>query len=223
MATTHAPHRTVELPVEGMDCAGCTRTVQQALVKVPGVFSAEVLLSAEKAVIEVDPARVDDAGLRRAVEGAGYRVPEPHVAGEESATAESGAQGYTRQVLGLFGIVFAVVLFVVVLGEWFGMIDAVTERVPFPIGVLIVAAFGYPVFRNVIQGHAEGQGHLAHADVRWRARRVGCRAVGNRGGRRLLHARGGLRGTFHDRARSPSAQGPHGAGAEDRARGARRG
>ncbi len=157
MATTHAPHRTVELPVEGMDCAGCTRTVQQALVKVPGVFSAEVLLSAEKAVIEVDPARVDDAGLRRAVEGAGYRVPEPHVAGEESPTAESGAQGYTRQVLGLFGIVFAVVLFVVVLGEWFGMIDAVTERVPFPIGVLIVAAFGYPVFRNVVRATLRGQ------------------------------------------------------------------
>lgn len=157
MATTPAPHRTIELPVEGMDCAGCTRTVQQALVQVPGVLSAEVLLSAEKVVIEVDSGRVDDAGLRRAVEGAGYRVPEPVAAEDASLATESGAQGYTRQVLGLFGIVFAVVLFVVVLGEWFGVIDAVTERVPFPIGVVIVLAFGYPVFRNVVRATLNGQ------------------------------------------------------------------
>ena len=157
MAVTQASHRTIELPVEGMDCAGCTRTVQQALIKVPGVLSAEVLLSSEKAVIEVDPGQVDDAALRHAVEGAGYRVPETVAAGEPSVATGSGAQGYTRQVLGLFGIVFAVVLFVVVLGEWFGVIDAVTERVPFPIGVVIVAAFGYPVFRNVIRATLRGQ------------------------------------------------------------------
>lgn len=157
MSMTHAPSRTVELPVEGMDCAGCTRTVQQALVNVPGVRSAEVLLSAEKAVIEVDPESVDLGGLRRAIENAGYRVPDPAVQGEAPAGTGSRMDGYTRQVLGVFGVVFGLVLFVVVLGEWFGLVDAVTERVPLPVGVLLVGAFGYPVFRNVLRATLAGQ------------------------------------------------------------------
>jgi Cd2+/Zn2+-exporting ATPase/Cu+-exporting ATPase len=49
------------------------------------------------------------------------------------------------------GIVFGAVLFIVVVGEWLGLFEALTDRVPFPIGVAIVLAFGYPVFRNVIQ------------------------------------------------------------------------
>ena len=156
--TTRDALQTIEIPVEGMDCAGCTRTVQQALAKVPGVISAEVLLSAEKAVVQVDTRRVHDVDLRRAVEGAGYTVPQPveQMADAPSATF-AGAQGYTRQVLGLFGSVFGVVLFVVVLGEWFGILDAVTDRVPFPVGVLVVLAFGYPVFRNVVRATLKGQ------------------------------------------------------------------
>jgi len=51
--------RTVEVPIQGMDCAECARHVREALVALPGVGSAEVLLGAEKAVVRIDPARVD--------------------------------------------------------------------------------------------------------------------------------------------------------------------
>jgi len=36
-------------------------------------------------------------------------------------------------------------------GEWFGLFEAVTRRVPWPLGLVLVLAGGYPVFRNVIR------------------------------------------------------------------------
>lgn len=49
----------VELGVRGMDCAGCVATVKGALETVPGVRRADVLLAAEKAIIEVERGAVD--------------------------------------------------------------------------------------------------------------------------------------------------------------------
>ena len=51
----------------------------------------------------------------------------------------------------MFAVVFAGVLLVVVLGEWLGLLEPYTERVPWYVGVAIVLLFGYPVFRNVLR------------------------------------------------------------------------
>lgn len=48
----------------------------------------------------------------------------------------------------MFGIVFGAVLFVVVIGEWLGLFEAVTARVPWPLGFALVLVAGYPVFRS---------------------------------------------------------------------------
>lgn len=147
----------VEIPIQGMDCAGCTRSVQQALTKLPGVQSAEVLLSVEKAVIRLDPAQVDHAAIRSAVESAGYRVPEMIETPEAPAAVQAEARGFTRALFGLLGVVFGAVLFIVVVGEWLGLFERLTERVPFPLGAVIVLAFGFPVFRNVVRASLRRQ------------------------------------------------------------------
>ena len=67
----------LEVPVQGMDCAECTMHVQHALAALPGVDNVHVLLSSEKAVLQIDPSQVDLPTIRKAVEGAGYTVPEP--------------------------------------------------------------------------------------------------------------------------------------------------
>ncbi|HEV2109395.1 MAG TPA: cation-translocating P-type ATPase [Thermomicrobiales bacterium] len=148
LVDTVEPVETVEVPIQGMDCAGCAQGVQQALIKLPGVKSADVLLSAEKAIIRLDPALVDLPAIRQAVASAGYSVPERAEALDE-ATPPVGTQGFTRAVLGVLGVVFGAVLFIVVVGEWLGLFETLTERVPFPVGLAVVLAFGYPVFRNV--------------------------------------------------------------------------
>ena len=51
----------------------------------------------------------------------------------------------------------SLVLFVVVVGEWLGLFETITTRVPFALGVLIVLVGGYPIFRNVIRATLKRQ------------------------------------------------------------------
>ena len=142
-----AKEQTIEIPVAGMDCAECAMHVQHALTELPGVHSAKVLLSSEKAIIQTDPGKVEMSATREAVVKAGYSVPEE---GLESEPA-SPMTDFTKKVLTLFGIVFGAVLFVVVIGEWLGLFETATERIPWPIWLAVVLIGGYPVFRNVAQ------------------------------------------------------------------------
>ncbi len=149
-----ANQRMIEVPIQGMDCTECTLHVQHAIAALPGVQSVDVLLSAEKAVIQLDPAQVDLPAIQKAVEGAGYSVPGPTA---NQSPSSSPLNDFTRGVLTLFGIVFGVVLFIVVVGEWLGFFEAVTERVPWPVGLAVVLVAGYPVFRNVVRATLKGQ------------------------------------------------------------------
>src|SRR5437867_2071604 len=65
-------HERRELVVTGMTCASCVASVEDALRGVAGVRAADVNLATERARVEVDPTRADDAALVRAIERAGY-------------------------------------------------------------------------------------------------------------------------------------------------------
>lgn len=146
------PH-TLEVPVRGMDCAECTEHVKQAIAALPGVEAVSVLLSAEKAVVRLDPSRVDLAAIRRAVEGAGYAVP----ATSAAPTGPVPGGRFARRILGLLGLLFGVVVLVAVVGEWLGLLEAATRRVPWPVGGALVLAGGFPVFRKVVRAALRGQ------------------------------------------------------------------
>ncbi len=137
--------RKIEVPIAGMDCAECTMHVQHAIAALPGVQAVDVFLTSEKAVVQLDPQRVVLDDIRKAVEGAGYAVPEPGSAGARQM------EGFTRPIMRLLGGVFAVVLFIVVFGEWLGLFEAATELIPWPVWLAFVLIGGYPVFRNVIR------------------------------------------------------------------------
>ena len=139
--------QTVEIPVRGMDCTECTQHVQHAIAALSGVQSVDVFLSSEKAVVRLDPTKVDLPAIEKAVEGAGYSVP----VSTEAAPTPSSVSSFGRRILSLLGIVFGAVLFIVVVGEWLGLFETLTERVPWPIGLAIVLIAGYPVFRNVVR------------------------------------------------------------------------
>src|SRR5438876_10319550 len=98
----------LEVPVCGMDCAECTQHVQRALAALPGVEDVRVFLSSEKAVLQIDPAQVDLPTIRKAVEGAGYHVPE--TSSQEQATRTTRPLAtFTRPLLTFFGLVFGAV------------------------------------------------------------------------------------------------------------------
>jgi Cu+-exporting ATPase len=153
----------MEVPIKGMDCTECTLHVQKAIAALEGVENVQVFLAAEKAVIRLDAHRVDLPAIRKAVEGAGYQVGQSAQAELPPAEAEAKSgrvaalEDFTRPVLTLLGVVFGVVLFVVVVGEWLGLFEAVTSRVPWAVGLVVVLVAGYPVFRNVLRATFKGQ------------------------------------------------------------------
>jgi copper chaperone CopZ len=65
---------TVTLRITGMACGGCANAVAQALRALPGVEEAVVSHAAATAEIRFDPAQVQLAQLKSAVERAGYQV-----------------------------------------------------------------------------------------------------------------------------------------------------
>ncbi|KIH78154.1 ATPase P [Geoalkalibacter ferrihydriticus DSM 17813] len=145
--------KSMDLRIKGLDCAECARHVRQAVEAVPGVASVDVLMAAQKALIRFDPAQTDPARIRRAVEQAGYAL-EQQSADDASDTPLGD---FSRRVLILFGGVFGTVLFVVVVGEWFGLLEAVTRQVPWPLWLLVIGLGGYPIFRNVVKAAWQGR------------------------------------------------------------------
>ena len=85
-ASSRFPQDPTFLSIEGMTCASCVLRVERALQAVPGVDRANVNLAAERAEVLASP-QVARADLVRAIEGAGYAVPE--------ATVELAISGMT--------------------------------------------------------------------------------------------------------------------------------
>ncbi len=144
----------VELSIKGMDCADCARHIKDAIETVPGVTKVEILLTAQKAVVRLDPNKTGPGEIRRAVEGAGYSVVTPEA--ELSAKAPFLGQ-FTRHILILFGVVFGAVLFIAVIGEWLGLFEVATRRLPWPVWLVVILIGGYPVFANVLRATFRGR------------------------------------------------------------------
>lgn len=79
---------TVTLPVEGMTCASCVRTIEGALNRADGVAKAVINFATEKVTIEYDPNILDEEGLAKIVEDVGYRIPLTKGAVEEKRDIE---------------------------------------------------------------------------------------------------------------------------------------
>ncbi|MCL2162447.1 MAG: heavy-metal-associated domain-containing protein [Betaproteobacteria bacterium] len=66
----------ITIRIAGMSCGGCVRNVTETLKALPGVAGAEVSLERACAVVQYDPAAIDVAAMRRAVEEAGFDAPQ---------------------------------------------------------------------------------------------------------------------------------------------------
>ena len=140
---------TATLNIEGMTCASCSNFVEKALSRTPGVKSATVNLASEKATIEYLPGQIDRAGLKAAVEQAGYGVHEssPAVAANVLASDEEldarKAAAY-ESLKRRFQV--AVGLAVVVMGLSMLMLwPAMMSRVSMPVLNYVLLALTLPV------------------------------------------------------------------------------
>lgn len=66
--------QTVQIPVRGMTCGNCARTVERKLSTSPGVTKAQVDLAGGTATVEFDADRTKLPDLVSAIQQLGYTV-----------------------------------------------------------------------------------------------------------------------------------------------------
>ncbi|MBL8629251.1 MAG: heavy-metal-associated domain-containing protein [Rhodospirillaceae bacterium] len=65
----------ITIPVEGMTCGGCVKSVERALGNQAGVSSAKASLEGKNVAVEFDAAAISKAQLEAAIQKAGFSVP----------------------------------------------------------------------------------------------------------------------------------------------------
>ncbi len=100
---TSAPER-VDLPVSGMTCAACARSIERNLANTRGVDRVSVNLATNTATVEFDPGIAQVRDFVGAIEELGFGVP------EKEAPADTAERGYRKRLL--VAVIFATPVFV---------------------------------------------------------------------------------------------------------------
>ncbi len=149
--------------IEGMYCAACSITIEQALQGLPGVLSAEVLPATRRAHVRWDPRRTRASALVEAVEKAGYRAyPALSVQAEAARRAEQRRSLWRLFVAGfcmMQVMMYAVPTYYSTPGDMTGDIWQLLQWASWLLSIPVVLFAAGPFFK----------GALAHL----RARRIG--------------------------------------------------
>lgn len=116
----------ITLPVVGMDCASCANTIKHVLLKTPGVISADVFLTTEKADIVYTPSTTNPRSLNQAIKKYGYHF---NLSGTPTSpqTQEQKLKKQKQQITLLFPVSLFVFLFMTyeTLTEYFSTLPKV--------------------------------------------------------------------------------------------------
>jgi P-type Cu+ transporter len=96
-AGERVPLASVSLPVTGMTCAACARTIERTLTRVPGVDAAGVNFATGRASVRFDPVMVQLPALAAAVRDVGFDVIEVPADAEVPDAAVEDAQRAREQ------------------------------------------------------------------------------------------------------------------------------
>jgi Cu+-exporting ATPase len=108
----------VELPIQGIDCASCVQKIEKALLETNGVTDAVVNLATEKAKVEYVPEQTNLSEIKKAIESTGYKVLEAdtgEVEDYERVIREKEYQKLKRKFI--FGLIISLVILIGSL-EW---------------------------------------------------------------------------------------------------------
>lgn len=63
------------IPVEGMTCGGCVKSIERALLTQSGVKTAQASLEAKNVTVDFDAALIGKAQLESTIQKAGFTIP----------------------------------------------------------------------------------------------------------------------------------------------------
>jgi copper chaperone CopZ len=72
--------KTVVIPVDGMVCDACAKSIDLEVEKVAGVDACEITFAAGEATVRYDANQTDPAAITAAIDKLGYRAGEPRPA-----------------------------------------------------------------------------------------------------------------------------------------------
>ena len=101
----------ISFEIQGMHCASCAVTTQDALRKVNGVESADVNYATGKATVSFDESQAKDADLYHAVKENGYEPIDPHANHEGHEHQHASDNGLSPWILVVCAIPLVVSMF----------------------------------------------------------------------------------------------------------------
>ena len=108
----------VELPIQGIDCASCVQKIEQALLESKGVTNTVVNLATERARVEYIPEETNLAEIKKTIESTGYKVIDTEVEEVEDYERVIREREYNKlKRKFFFGLVISVIVLIGSL-EW---------------------------------------------------------------------------------------------------------
>ncbi len=149
-----------EIPVVGMTCANCAKSIETSVSKLNGVHSATVQFATKKLMVDFDPQEIALERIVDTVTGLGYEVP--------SKTTDESEEDRLRQkrfrsqlILLVIGIVFTIPLFMVsmardftLLGPWAdaAWVNWLFCALATPVQILVGRPYYVAAYRSLRQG-----------------------------------------------------------------------
>ncbi|MFQ6002822.1 MAG: HAD-IC family P-type ATPase, partial [Candidatus Zixiibacteriota bacterium] len=103
----------VEMPIQGIECASCVQKIEKALLSTKGVTQAVVNLATQKAKVEYLPSETPLDEIKVAIESTGYKVmeipPEEEVEDTERVQREKEYKKLKKKFL--VGLILSVIIF----------------------------------------------------------------------------------------------------------------
>jgi Cu+-exporting ATPase len=148
----------VNLPVTGMSCAACARSIENQLTGTPGVATAHVNFATSTATVEFDPARAAVSDLVGAIEDLGYGVPQPEAGVDvEEQSRQKEYSALQRRLLLAAG--FSVP--VVVLGMWPGLMQLrAMSWIQLALAAPVVCFAGAPFYKDAWSALRHGSANM---------------------------------------------------------------
>src|SRR5437899_3149820 len=97
----------IDVPVRGMHCAGCVKTIETTARALPGVGDATVNFASERASLDIDPAAFKASSLQQALLDRGFRVVPRRVVYRVEGLDPSGIAALEDRLRALPGVLAA--------------------------------------------------------------------------------------------------------------------
>ncbi len=111
----------VDLPIEGIQCASCVQRIESALLRIRGITKAVVNLATGKAKVEYLPSEISLSEIKLAIKSTGYKVLETSSSDEGVDPVKTVREREYKRLRKkfIFGLVLGILIFFGSTRHWF--------------------------------------------------------------------------------------------------------